>query len=77
MSMIVNEEGLKRGRENYGPQKNIMPNITASCKWCYCTKDMHQGGGSGKCKFCDQCQGFDTGGVTKSKPESPSLHGPQ
>ena len=73
ISTLVNEEGLKRGRDSYGPKK--LENIVASCKWCYCTQDMHKSG-SGKCKFCDQCQGFDTASVKDSKPDILSEHGP-
>jgi hypothetical protein len=61
-----NQDAVKAGYDRYGPKPIVLENVTASCKWCYCTKDMHIGG-NGKCKFCDQCQGFDPGGVSDSK----------
>ena len=75
MSVLVNEEGIKKGMAAYGPKASLS-NVLASCKWCYCTVDMHKGE-KGKCKFCDQCQGFDTGTPTTGKPDVTATGGPQ
>jgi hypothetical protein len=65
MSTFVNHEGIARGRERYGPKE--IKNIVPSCVSCFCTQSMHNS--SGKCKFCNLCQGWDPGTIKGPDPK--------